>query len=239
MKYGVDNIIRVYAVRVLFWKNGTPIEGIYPYSFVVGKNNDGTCYFRNPYTELPNELNRRTSKYVNDLFQHTIKTIDEIVNHPKQGLHPHADEIWNFHVWYQNGEEETIKCKNLDIRLSFVEDNDVILSGEICGGNLFCKSLVTLDEVRNEITYGYVPFDRFYHFIKEEYTASDDMSFVRYEKKQDGGVILYAGNYYGGHVGDPYVIIDREGNIEQAGSMYYVQLLKSKGIRIILDGELL
>ena len=46
--------------------------------------------------------------------------------------------------------------KNLDVGFDFDDDNDIILSGEICGGNPFCTSMITIDELRDVIKSGYI-----------------------------------------------------------------------------------
>lgn len=235
MKYNIDKITRVYAIRVLFWENNH--ESIFPYSFITGKNSDGTYYFRNPYTELPNELNRRQPEYIKDIFENVVNVLDKIENHPVEQEVHHADEIWNFHIWYQNGEEEVIKCENLVVRFDFVDDNDIILSGEICDGNIFCRSMITLDELRDEIKCGYVSFDKFYHFFERENIAGDEESLVEYKVNWDGSVNMYSGTVYAPkefRFRSPSVVIDKDGYIVEDGNMYYIAKLKESGVRVIL-----
>ena len=236
MKYSVDQITRVYAVRVLIWEKRH--ENICPYSFVVGKNNDGSCYFRNPYTEYPNELKLRDQKEICDFFEKTIRTIESIADLPEEKPNTNADEVWNFHVWYKNGEEEDINCKNRKVDIHFAKDND-IMNNTISGiGSGFFNTMITLDELKDEVVSGYVDFDKFFYFIKWEYVGTDDYSFVRYERQDDGGVIIYAGNYYGRMEGDPYIVIDQNGYItESYANMYYVALLKKAGIKIIIQDQ--
>lgn len=61
---------------------------------------------------------------------------------------------------------------------------------------------------------------------------------MRYEVQDDGGVIIYAGNYYGSSEGFPYIEIDREGNIiQQYQRMDYVKILKEKGVKVIMKKD--
>ena len=226
-------IIRIEAFRFLVW-NDSRENNACPNFFVTGIRSDGTAYFRNKNTELPNEFQLYPEDYPLRLFVTAKSIIEALIKNPKPGNFPHCHETWVLNLHYSDGTSSRLQYVDKDIHFSFSDYNDFLSDHTFWGKQsdsivTYCGSL-TLDDVRGEVASRHVPFERFYdHRIRT--MIDDDGIDSRVIFQPDGSI--WIDRIILSHHQQDFITIDPNGNILNDGCFPYVRVLKDHGVRVI------
>lgn len=240
MKFDVNGVSRVAVTNCRMNKEMT--DCIKAEHFIVGKRGDGSCYFKNSYTELPNEFGIYSQADVNRMFQKTLDTLNELISKPCDTKICHQYVTWHFKVWFTNGEFETFsfvnkEIKDRDVEFKYAVINDILKAAK---SNLYYMDLMTLEDMRAEIESGYVPFDVFYDRVEKRTIGVDDQSYMYSKKHEDGSASIFLGNDYGQC--NELIRIDNNGFIvkyfSQTNAIKYIQILQEKKVRIKGEGAI-
>lgn len=228
-------IVRITAVRFLQWYNN-PNNQSYPHFFTTGKRADKSFYFRNKYTEIPNEFHLYPLTYPEKLFCKTKAAFVALLNEPKPVNNPNAKETWVFSVDYDDGSKEDYEFKNMDVCLHFSDYNDFLAYGDFFGEHdsvLQYPANLTIDDVRGEINAGWVPFERFYEHRIKLIIGHDDGIESDVLFHGDGSVSI--DKLVLAQRQKDVVTIDTNGMIQNTGEIPYTQILKDNAVRVLKD----
>jgi len=232
-----SQIIRILAIRYLVWHNSNT-EFSYPYFLITGINPDGSCYFKNRFTELPNEFALAPTDFAKRIFEKTKNTLENAIISCDDGNHPHADETWCFYIDYDDASSKKIQFVNKDLHFFHADYNDLLAKHNFFGvesdyiARYFGK--LNLDDVRYDVRSGEIPFSRFYN-ERVEYmiTGLDDYMGAEYDIHPDGTIDILKSvgcvNY------ETCISINKNGFIENSGGYPYVEILKKNHVRITND----
>ena len=227
-----SQIIRILAIRYLTWQASFS----YPYFFITGINPDGSCYFKNRYTELPNEFALPPADFDKRIFEKTKNTLETAIASCHDGNSP--DETWCFYIDYDDASSKEFNFVNKDLHFPHSDYNDLLARHNFFGdesdyvARYFGK--LNLDDVRYDVQSGEIPFSRFYN-KRVEYmiTGLDDYMGSDYDIHPDGSIDILQSvgrvNY------EECISINKNGFIEKTGGYPYVEILMKNHVRIIND----
>jgi hypothetical protein len=229
-----SQIIRILAIRYLVWPRRKDFS--YPYFFITGINPDGSCYFKNRYTELPNEFALAPADFEKRIFEKTKNALEKAIVSCNDGNSP--SETWCFNVDYDDASSKDFQFVNKDLHFYHSDYNDMLAQHNFFGVEsdyvARYKGKLNLDDVRYDVRSGEIPFSRFYN-KRVEYmiTGLDDYMDAKYVIRPDGSIDILES------VGcvhyETCISINRNGFIEKSGGYPYVEILMKNHVRIIND----
>jgi|APSaa5957512622_1039677.scaffolds.fasta_scaffold83876_1 hypothetical protein len=192
-------------------------------SCITGKYEDGTYYFRNEFTELPNDFELIDDDIVHELYRNVLKSLKSNIKKGKKSNKVGTFDIYKVYFEKPDGNpiNETFCFKN-PLYSPNAEFSD-LCHGKDVG--------VNIDELRHDADVGHIPFTRFFNH-RVEYLVSNLYNDVdtTFEINPDSSIDIKEN--CGGKTKEIVITIDGEGNIEKHGDYPYVRALKNTEVSI-------
>lgn len=211
----------------------------------TGRHGDGSYYYMNEFTEVPNEFGLVNQEIVKRLFSNVYQNFKKNMEQfEKQVLH-NRDQQDTYRISYKDSENQ-MQHKTFTFINSKYNPitwfNDLVFNYSSYRSNIKNDShpfygnspeLINIEELRNEIKRGCIPFSRFFN-ARTEYLVDNfaDDTFCSYIINNDGSIIIRESNPYVNY--DERIKINNRGYIEKCDKNYpYVQALKKFNVRIV------